>query len=251
MNLDANDKINKLLKQYETFIDNNIPDVNVEIIETENRFAYFEFEELLDNKNLLYLNEVLFQYDDEFVKSIIFHELTHLYDFYSMRDSFDDVTLCRLMLTQSEYNASQIEILSQIYNSLTGIKQRVNKFKKIIYENELQNINECIIPPLASALSIIESDKSRYRTLSIQEFSKIYSNTERYMIYYFGKLDACNKYVQGGVVDLFKKEEPFYNELNQLHLILQNSSNIVDKAELILKYSKYFENAFYQKHGRL
>ena len=71
------------------------------------------------------------------------------------------------------------------------------------------------------------------------------------MIYYFGKLDVCNKYVQGGVTDLFKKEEPFYQELNQLHLILQNSANVIDKADLILAYSRYFENAFYQKHSRL
>ena len=53
------------------------------------------------------------------------------------------------------------------------------------------------------------------------------------------------------VTDLFKKEEPFYQELNQLHLILQNSANVIDKADLILAYSRYFENAFYQKHSRL
>lgn len=250
-NISLNDKILKLVDQYRNLTNCELPEFNINLFNNKNAFAYLEYEELLQNKNILYIDTNLFAYNDNFVKSIIFHEFTHLNDFNYLKDKFNKIQLLELMQTYSEYHASQIELLSQLYNSLIGIQKRVNRNQKIWYKNEQQSINEHLIYPLADGLTILDTSYKNFSNLSKEEFYKKCSNAKTFMIYYFGKLDVCNKYVQGGVTDLFKKEEPFYQELNQLHLILQNSANVIDKADLIFAYSRYFENAFYQKHSRL
>lgn len=250
-NINLNDKILKLVERYHNFINCELPKFDIKLSNNKNSFAYFEYEELLENTNILYIDTNLFNYDDDFAKSILFHEFTHLNDFNYLKDKFNKIQLLKLMQTYSEYHASQIELLSQLYNSLIGIQKRVNKNQKIWYKNEQQSINEHLIYPLADGTAILDASYNDFTNLSDEDFYKKCLNARTFMMYYFGKLDACNKYVQGGVIDLFKKEEPFYQELNQLHLILQNSVNVIDKADLILAYSRYFENAFYQKHGRL
>ena len=161
-NISLNDKILKLVEQYRNLTNCELPEFNINLFNNKNAFAYLEYEELLQNKNILYIDTNLFAYNDNFVKSIIFHEFTHLNDFNYLKDKFNKIQLLELMQTYSEYHASQIELLSQLYNSLIGIQKRVNRNQKIWYKNEQQSINEHLIYPLADGLTILDTSYKNF-----------------------------------------------------------------------------------------
>ena len=95
-----------------------LPDINLKEIKEDGVLAYFDFNELIDKKYNLKINKNIFQYNNNYIKSILFHEFTHLYDYINLKDSIEENDLMQIMNSYSEYHASQIELLSQIYDNV-------------------------------------------------------------------------------------------------------------------------------------
>lgn len=77
-----------------------------------------------DFKSTFQVSNVLFSYNDQYIKSILFHEFTHIYDTnITFKEIINNENLISAINAYTEYHASQIEILSNIgYNSIFAKK---------------------------------------------------------------------------------------------------------------------------------
>lgn len=152
------------------------------------------------------------------------------------------------MFTYSEYHASKVELISQI-----GIKSMNSRGKhfsndiNFIYKDEEMNVNNYILYPLADALAVLEADKNEFYCDDSLEFSSKCVNTERNMLYYFGKLDAAHKYFNSELIDMFEKTHPsLYDELFSLHTLLDMNIDIRQRISIMKTTSEEFVEAFYK-----
>ena len=239
----------KFYNEYKIFINSpNLPDIKIELIENdEDAFAYFHLDNLEIQKYILYVKESLFDYNEKFTKSILFHEFTHLYDFLQYAKTFSKEDTRILMNYCSEYNASKIELLCQLYTSLDKIKVKKKITDTLWYKQNNERINNYIIYPLADLLVIIEDTHNDMQRINDYEFAKRFVQSEKFSIYYFGKLDVCEQYINGNIIDVFKPMYPFYNILNELHNILHDEFILIEeKIVKLKKWSEVYKNEYYK-----
>lgn len=239
----------KFYEEYKIFINSStLPDITIEIIDNnEDAFAYFHMDDLEMQRYILYVKESLFDYNEKFVKSILFHEFTHLYDFLQYTELFSKEDTRLLMCYCSEYNASKIEFLCQLYANLDNIKVKKKMTDTVWYKQSNEQINNYIINPLADLLVIIENDYNDMQKISNHEFAKRFVCSERFAVYYFGKLDACRQYIEGTILDMFKSTYPFYDNFNDLHNILNNeSTSIGEKVPKLKEWNEIYKNKYYK-----
>lgn len=242
--------IYKFYEEYKIFINSaTLPDIKIEIIDNdEDAFSYFHMDDLEVQKYILYVKESLFDYNEKFTKSILFHEFTHLYDFLQYTKIFSKEDTRLLMNYCSEYNASKTELLCQLYNTnLDEIKVKKKLTKTLWYKQNNEQVNNYIMYPLADLLAIIEDDHNDMKNISGHEFAKRFVRSEQFAVYYFGKLDACKQYIQGTVLDMFKSTYPFYDNFNDLHNILNSKSNsTVEKIIALKEWTETYKNTYYK-----
>lgn len=66
------------------------------------------------------------------------------------------------------------------------------------------------------------------------------------MMYYYGKLDAANKYLDTPIPNIYLKNKTvFYNELEQLHNILNMDVDLKMRYHFIKEYLDKYQFCFY------
>lgn len=111
-------KILTYYNEYKQFVEEtNLPEItllNANNLNTRKTLAYTKAEFLRMPIVPIYYTDKLFSYPEQFYKSILFHEFTHIYDahIFFKEKEFNDFIL--LMRTFSEYHAAQIELASSL-----------------------------------------------------------------------------------------------------------------------------------------
>lgn len=101
--------LDSLIKEYNnTYY--NIPEIQeYKIINNDKIGGYFDTRDLYNKKYILYLSQAFFDNKGQYLKSLLFHELTHIYD-STIFSAFDWETYLYIMQIYSEVHASEIEM---------------------------------------------------------------------------------------------------------------------------------------------
>lgn len=241
--------IHNIYEEFKTFICClNMPLFSITLSDKNDMLGMWNFDELYNNNYNLFLNANLFSYNSLYIKSILFHEFTHLYDYINIKNIYHEKDIIReLMNTYSEYHASQIELLSQMnVKTIKSVSRKIPNKYMIQGKDSCITINDYILYPLANAFDILNSNKECFVNYNKYEFAEICNKAQKFMIYYFGKLDIANKYVQKIIPDVYTiNKNIFYKNLNNLHFVLSTSALIEKKYNLIKIYSNKYERDFY------
>lgn len=83
--------------------------------------AYFLTEDLYNNKPILYVKEVMFDYPEESIEAILFHEFTHLQDSLNF-NKFKNDDYMNIMQSYSEFHGAYIQMKQMLSNKDYSIK---------------------------------------------------------------------------------------------------------------------------------
>ena len=142
--------LNKLFKEY-----NNkfyiVPEIQEYKLITDDKVARcFNQNDLYNKKYILYLNRNYIDIQQQYLRSTLFHELTHLYD-STILSKYDFKKYLYIMQIYSEVHASEIEMDSLLENIQNiNIYSMVNYYNITIYQflkYHLNDINNEFILP--------------------------------------------------------------------------------------------------------
>ena len=240
--------IHKYYDDFKKFmLSEQLPEIEIKRLLENNVYAKLNHNDLIKGRYILNINIDLFKYNEKFIKSILFHEFTHIHDFYLIHSNFTNEETLNLMTSYSEYNASRIELISQFgIDNIKSITKRFSNNFNVVYKNETIKIDEYVIYPLASAMGIIESERKSFNNLSDFEYAEQFVTSEKFMMYSYGKLDAANKYLDTPLPDIYLKNKTvFYHELEQLHNILNMDVDLKMRYHFIKEYLDKYQFCFY------
>lgn len=192
----------------------------------------------------------LLNYDEQFIKSIFFHEFTHIYDANIKFINLDKESLDIVMDSFSEYHASQIEMASQTdMKSKNDIFTLSTKFRagcKMKDKEEVTDVQNYILNPLSDIVSVLNNPRCSFSNMSEYFFLKQYLDTERRIFYYYGKYDLYIKYSGRNMQDLLISNCPeFSKEINNIHKILK-SKDIVNNIDSMRSAVHNFKEKYFE-----
>lgn len=199
---------------------------------------------------IIYVDSLL-NYDESFIKSIFFHEFTHIYDANIKFINLDKSSLNVVMDSFSEYHASQIEMASQLgMKNKNDVFTLSGKFKtgcKMKYKEEITDIQNYILYSLADITNVLVNPQGSFSNMPEYLFLKQYVDTERRIFYYYGKYDLYTKYSGKNMSDLLINNcSEFSKEINNIHSILKSKNviNNIDSMKFAIQdfKEKYFEH---------
>ena len=219
----------------------DLPRFDLDISYSVGAFAMFDLNELLKGKYILHVNHLISTYEDIFTKSILYHEFTHFYDFIHNENNFSRDDMFYLMRSYSEFHASQKEILFQIEKTNPKTIEDEALFKT----NEKCDILEYVASPLSDLLSNLNKEKGSYKNLSELEVATKFHYSEKALFYYLGKLSIAIQQFPNKIKNDIPDINPvFYNDINQIKIILDLSPNIKDTIKILGKSLDSFERDF-------
>ena len=236
--------------EFKKFINNTmLPEINPIIKDDKydslSSYAYVDRDFLNLSPIHLYISSKLFTYKEQFYKSILYHEFTHIYDYYITFSSLNKEIRDKMMSIYSEYHASQIEILANIgYERAYNIFKKFSVNTKLVLEDEIVNVDKYLLFPLSSSLAIIDNDPMAFYELDNQEYSKNYVKARNNAIYYLGKFSVCEKFAKTKPYVAFHNFLEFESDIRTLYLYLkQKDYNNIIKAEndFMMHYFAYFK----------
>lgn len=244
------DQVQNYYREFKKFINNAmLPDI-IPIVKSDRNdifssYAYIDKDFLYLSPIPLYVSTKLFTYKEQFYKSILYHEFTHIYDYYITFSSLSKEIKDKMMSIYSEYHASQIEILTNIrYERAYNIFKKFSMNTKLVLEDEIVNVDKYLLFPLSSSLAIIDNEPMAFYELDNQEYSKNYVKARNNAIYYLGKFSVCEKFAKTKPFDAFHNFLEFESDIRTLYLYLkQKDYNNIIKAEndFMMHYFTYFK----------
>lgn len=198
---------------------------------------------------IIYVDSLL-NYDESFIKSIFFHEFTHIYDANIKFINLDKSSLDVVMDSFSEYHASQIEMASQLgMKNKNDIFTLSGKFKtdcKMKYKEEITDIQNYILYSLADITYVLNSQQNSLSNMSDFLFEKQYIETEKRIFYYYGKYDLYIKYSGKNMPDLLLQNCPqFSKEINNIHNFAK-SKDIINNIDPMKSAINDFRKAYFE-----
>lgn len=246
-------KILTYYKEYKQFIEEeNMPEIalfNVDSSDARKTLAYTKVEFLKMPIVPVYYKSKLFSYHEQFYRSILFHEFTHIYDshIFFKEENFNDFLL--LMRTFSEYHAAQIELASQL--EIARYSDIANKFqtnKTMVYNNEKCNIQDYLLFTLSEVAKVLDSNAHTFKLLNDYEFNILYVNTETQLFYYLGKIDLCKKYGKDKIYDLLLENhcEEFKQDILKIHQMVANKDYLLEHIDEMHNVMQAFQHHFFE-----
>ena len=213
--------------------------------ETNAPLAYVQPNNVLLPAVPLYISKHLFDYSEQFQKSIFFHEFTHIMDANLIFSNYNQKDLEALMSTYSEYHASQAELLCNI-----GF-ENVKEFRQLDLDNTfvvgaegVEPITQNYLEPLVKALGIMDKPSNTYQNLNAIEYYRNYSLFEKTTMYYLGKRKLCENLSIKRIQNITEKNYgEFYPFIKNIELCIEKHdfrNLILAKNELWEKYISYF-----------
>ena len=222
----------------------DLPNINPIMITDNNILAYIDSDNATNPIVPLYVSDILFSYNDQYIKSILFHEFTHIYDAnITFKEIIDNENLISAINAYTEYHASQIEILSNIgYNSIFK-KNKFNINAKIYYKNEMMDIEHYLVYPLSDATLILNKERYAYINLSNDEYNLKYVRAAKNIWYYLGKYNICEIYANRQPCNMFFEFGIFENDIKKIYIALK-AMNFEQIQKEIKNYTTHYMTYF-------
>ena len=247
------DFIVNCFEEYKKFLniqDKKLPKINPIIDnKTDNVFACVLMDEIKYPVTNIYYKKDLDQYSEQFVKSKLFHEFTHIIDYLVFSQQYSEQVLISIMSTYSEYHASQIELMSNIgYKNIRSLKRIDIKKTLISNGKDYHNVESDYLGHFAESLVVIRKPKDSYMELDILEYFTKFRVFSVKAMYYMGKRDLCEMISTYPLVDLTQSE---YKEFSPYLIKIKND---IQNKKYDLLYSSQnelwhqFKNSFPNKH---
>lgn len=226
----------------------NIPDIepifDVDGASIKNTVAYVENDDLRKSIIPIYISKDLFSYNEQYYKSKLFHEFTHIFDAnVTFEKIYDEDELLKLMSSYSEYHASQIELLSLLkYKVISPIVKKFNLNTKIYEKNEYKTIQDYLLTPLVDALTILDKDRNAYTLLTDNEYNIKYVTAEKNIFYYLGKYRVCDVYADKKPHNFFHEFGVFENDVQNIYCSLKSKdfTNILNNTNNFMMHYLYY-----------
>lgn len=246
------DFILQCYEEYKIFMDLE-PDILPQIMPVEesyqeetngkNPWAYINEDEIGHSSINLYYNSKLSQNRRDFIKAILYHEFTHIYDGILYKDKYNEDIFSGIMHTYSEYHAAQIELACKVGFRNIHSFRKINLDKTYVpYENITHKIEKDYLHPFADALVFIDKPKDYYYDLPCDEYYSNYKTFESKTMYYLGKRTFCSKYSLKRIPNItqqqYKEFYPFVKQIEQ-YIVLKEFDKLPDIT--IQLRNKFFE----------
>lgn len=207
-------------QEYKKFMGNvELPDINP-IFDMQNDrrksvLAYVDTDDMGRSIIPVYIKETLFNYNDKFYKSILYHEFTHIFDGCITFDNTEEENIFNMLMgSYSEYHASQIETLSQL--NCPSIKDinaiTYNLQTNVFIEDEQIDLEGYIATPLVTSTTILSKSPLEYLLFDKLDYYITYDKAEKNMFYFWGKYNICEKYFSSAQNEILFKEFGIFKE---------------------------------------
>lgn len=225
-----------------------LPKFSINQNDNGDSFGRFDFNELQNKQYILHLNCKLGNYPEQFVKSILWHEFTHFYDYCELKNKLNSDDLLTYMTSDSEYHAAQNELMCQIKYSLINCR-RVTLY----YKNEECTLKDYMISTLSNLTAIANAGRNKYQDYTEEQLLRECISAQKFLFYYLGKLKIAQEFSQGEIIDLLPKNSSvFQSNFNTIKTVLDLTLSDVEKGTKTMKsVLKGFERDFilYYKCG--
>ena len=216
-------------KEYKLFMnikEGVLPQIFPITHEQEHSLAHICEDDIGTEPMNIYYKDELFKYNETYIKSILFHEFTHIYDGISLKSKVNDIQFSTFMALYSEYHASQIELLCNLgYKNIKSIKKIDLSQVVLSYENEKIDINSYLAIPMSNASLIIDKPSDAYYNLPCDEYFAKYKEFEVKTMYYLGKKNICFTVSTTPRADITKKiYQNFYPYISNIETDILNKN---------------------------
>lgn len=242
------DKVLDFYKEYKVFMNlQNIllPEITP-IIEPVNilpTLAHINTDEITSENVNIYCSPKLFECSEQFQKTKIFHEFTHILDYLNLSTKYHGEDLDKILATYSEYHASQIELACNIGFKNIHALHKINLDKTYVAtETGTTIIENDYINPMASALVVIDKPSDAYLNLSSEDYYAHFIKFEINTMYYLGKQNFCSKISLKRIPNITRQNYlDFYPCLSNIEFCIKNKEfGRLPLLEKIL-FGKFFE----------
>lgn len=206
--------------------------------------AFVHIDEIERTKVPLHVSDELLKYNKKYIRSILFHEFTHIFDWHITLKKLDINKRERLMPSYSEFHASQIELLSYLYKNIEMVKPYFDMDKMIKFKNEKLSIEKTIIYPMVDASIILAKEKFAYKDLSREDYNKKYVLAFASVMYYLRKYSVCELYGNRKPHNFFDEFGTFKDVVIKLYgSLLSSDYNMIlfYQKSFLMQYLNYFE----------
>lgn len=167
--------INNEIDAYKKYTSYEVPYVqDVMYSKNDNYEAKVELHDLIDNKIVLYLSENIESYIYEYKKAVVWHEITHIYDFqkYINQDQVGVDNISDVLKSYSEAHAESIKLRYLLHLNL---RQNIGKEKRVIVHKDKMCKLDLVSgnygnQSIAALQEFISSKKPAYFDLGINNF---------------------------------------------------------------------------------
>lgn len=250
--MNKNKIIDQFYEDFKVFMkENNMPLINaIEKSDNSYSFAYVEKDSIHNQCVPVVYEESLFDYNEDFIKSIFFHEFTHIYDANIRFKNLNNDDFNTIMDTYSEYHASQIEMGVSLHiknkNDIVTLSSKLKSKTGIFYRNNFEDIESYILIPLADIITVLCQQKGSCIDMSNNEFAKQFVKMKKNIFYYYGKYDLYTKYSRKNMPDLLNKNCPnFIDRISEIHNAVK-SKNIESNINNIRHLTKTFQDEVFE-----
>lgn len=219
----------------------DLPNFSIDTNDRDNSFGRFDFNELQNKQYILHLNCELGNYPEQFVKSILWHEFTHFYDYCELENKLVADDLLTYMTSHSEYHAAQNELMCQIKYSLINCRKVT-----LYYKNEEYTLKDYMISTLSNLTAIANADRNKYQDYTEEQLLRECISAQKFLFYYLGKLKIAQEFSQDEIIDLLPNiNSVFQSNFNTIKIVLDLTLSDIEKGTKTMKsVLKGFERDF-------
>lgn len=218
-----------------------LPKFSIDQNDNGDSFGRFDFNELQNKQYILHLNCKLGNYPDQFIKSILWHEFTHFYDYCELKNKLNSDDLLTYMTSDSEYHAAQNELMCQIKYSLINCRKVT-----LYYKNEEYTLKDYMISTLSNLTAIANADRNKYQDYTEEQLLRECISAQKFLFYYLGKLKIAQEFSQEEIIDLLSNDNSvFQSNFNTIKMVLDLTlSNVENGIQTMKSVLKGFERDF-------
>lgn len=219
----------------------DLPNFSIDQNDNGDSFGRFDFNELQNKQYILHLNCKLGNYPDQFIKSILWHEFTHFYDYCELKNKLNSDDLLTYMTSDSEYHAAQNELMCQIKYSLINCRKVT-----LYYKNEEYTLKDYMISTLSNLTAIANADRNKYQDYTEEQLLRECISAQKFLFYYLGKLKIAQEFSQDEIIDLLPNiNSVFQSNFNTIKIVLDLTLSDIEKGTKTMKsVLKGFERDF-------
>lgn len=207
--------INKIYSEYQIKFNIVLPKISNVILSHNNNFwARFLSHELYKRKYILYIDDGLLKQDVRFIKSVLFHEFTHVADCMEFINA-DFKTYRDYMSSYSEFHAAKIEMKERVEQA---VSDKNNSFLSL--QTEIIHTDKITIKSfMDQSFGFMKNDL--FKMSKNADVSNFFFDTN-HIYYFFGYYSALKEYEVTYKYNLYETAPEFIICINNIEKTLIN-----------------------------